>query len=230
MGASAANCFARNIRRDLTAGRARCRVFCNACVLLSIMRRYPEVEEQYPGRSMCSIPGAQISDSNTADTAVEGTKLIPRLQVDGGSRAQSNKKISLASCGKDIFVVCWSYAFISRCETCHVLLPIKRGLSNMVDLYGRRKSGVTLTVQVDAYSHQKSSCPITSFDDLLGKSVNSAMNGEIFFLKWSQPFMPLLLILRLLKKPGCLARHPGEAVTVVCHRLKMKKWVALPDL
>ena len=163
------------------------------------MRRYPEVEEQYPGRSMCSIPGAQISDSNTADTAVEGTKLIPRLQVDGGSRAQSNKKISLASCRKDVFVVCWSYAFISRCETCHVLLPIKRGLSNMVDLYGRRKSGVTLTVQVDAYSHQKSSCPITSFDDLLGKSVNSAMNGEIFFLKWSQPFMPLLLILRLLK-------------------------------
>ena len=56
------------------------------------MRRYPEVEEQYPGRSMCSIPGAQISDSNTADTAVEGTKLIPRLQVDGGSRAQSDKK------------------------------------------------------------------------------------------------------------------------------------------
>ena len=31
-------------------------------------RRYPEVE-QYPGRSMCSIPAAQISESNTADTA-----------------------------------------------------------------------------------------------------------------------------------------------------------------
>ena len=32
-------------------------------------RRYPE---QYPGRSMCSIPAAQISESNTADTAGEG--------------------------------------------------------------------------------------------------------------------------------------------------------------
>ena len=68
----------------------------------------------------------------------------------------------------------------------------------MVDLYGRGKSGVTLTVQVDAYSHQKSSSPITSFDDLPGKSVNSALNGEIFFLNGRSLFiMPLLLILRL---------------------------------
>ena len=68
----------------------------------------------------------------------------------------------------------------------------------MVDLYGRGKSGVTLTVQVDAYSHQKSSSPITSFDDLPGKSVNSALNGEIFFLNGCSLFiMPLLLILRL---------------------------------
>ena len=69
----------------------------------------------------------------------------------------------------------------------------------MVDLYGRGKSGVTLTVQVDAYSHQKSSSPITSFDDLPGKSVNSALNGEIFFLNGRSLFMPLLLILRLNK-------------------------------
>ena len=67
----------------------------------------------------------------------------------------------------------------------------------MVDLYGRGKSGMTLTVQVDAYSHQKSSSPITSFDDLLGKSVNSTLNGEIFFLNGRSLFMPLLLILRL---------------------------------
>ena len=100
----------------------------------------------------------------------------------------------------------------------------------MVDLYGRRKSGVTLTVQVDAYSHQKSSCPITSFDDLLGKSVNSAMNGEIFFLKWSQPFYALAVDTPSIEKPGCLTRHPGEAETVVCHRLTVKKWVLLPDL
>ena len=46
----------------------------------------------------------------------------------------------------------------------------------MVDLYGRGKSGVTLTPQVDADSHQKSSIPITSLDDLRGKSVNSLMN------------------------------------------------------
>ena len=68
----------------------------------------------------------------------------------------------------------------------------------MVDLYGRGKSGVTLTVQVDAYSHQKSSSPITSFDDLPGKSVNSALIGEIFFLNGRSLFiMPLLLILHL---------------------------------
>ena len=76
----------------------------------------------------------------------------------------------------------------------------------MVDLYGRRKSGVTLTVQVDAYSHQKSSCPITSFDDLLGKSVNSAMNGEIFFLKWSQPFYALAVDTPSIEK----TRMPGQ--------------------
>ena len=46
----------------------------------------------------------------------------------------------------------------------------------MVDLYGWGKSGQTLTPQVDADSHQKSSILITSLDDLRGKSVNSSMN------------------------------------------------------
>ena len=68
------------------------------------------------------------------------------------------------------------FVSISHSEEFHVLLPIKQGLSNMVDLYGRGKSGVTLTPQVDADSHQKSSIPITSLDDLRSKSVNSLMN------------------------------------------------------
>ena len=54
----------------------------------------------------------------------------------------------------------------------------------MVDLYGRGKSGVTLTPQVDADFHQKSSILITSLDDLRGKSVNSLMNRRTFFLLW----------------------------------------------
>ena len=68
------------------------------------------------------------------------------------------------------------FVSISHSEEFHVLLPIKQGLSNMVDLYGRGKSGVTLTPQVDADSHQKSSILIRSLDDLRGKSVNSLMN------------------------------------------------------
>ena len=46
------------------------------------------------------------------------------------------------------------------------------------------------------------SLPITSFDDLPGKSVNSALNGEIFFLNGRSLFMPLLLIQAEEKKVG----------------------------
>ena len=51
-------------------------------------RRYPDEVEQYPGRSMCSIPAAQISESNTADTAGEGGDQINTPPPSGGSRAR----------------------------------------------------------------------------------------------------------------------------------------------
>ena len=59
------------------------RVLQCMCSPIFAERRYPELE-QYPGRSMCSIPGAQISESNTADTAAleGGDQINTLLQVE----------------------------------------------------------------------------------------------------------------------------------------------------
>ena len=68
----------------------------------------------------------------------------------------------------------------------------------------------------------KVALPITSFDDLPGKSVNSALNGEIFFLNGRSLFMPLLLIQSEEKKVGTrAARISGKlhksTIYVVLH-------------
>ena len=155
MGTSATNCFSRNIRRDLPEHGV-----C-VCVFLSIMRRY---------LGWCSglAPGVcVVSRLRRYRTPI---LLIP---LCGGDQINTHQHPSRPAYR---ILMYQGFVSISHSEEFHVLLPIKQGLSNMVDLYGRGKSGVTLTPQVDADSHQKSSVPITSLDDLRGKSVNSLMN------------------------------------------------------
>ena len=175
MGAGAANGFARNIRiRDLTAGRCVC-VQCRLCSL-SIMRRYPGLV-QYP--PVCVVSRVLRYRSPILLIPLwrrEGTKLIPTHPPAGRS--------------------CWSYAFIGRCETCNVLLPIKRVLSNTgFTFMGEEKVAWPSRFKWTSILTKSPPLAITSFDDLLGKSVNSTLNGEIFFLNGQSLFMPLLLIL-----------------------------------